>query len=239
MFVVAADGSEPPVPVGAPFVDGGTLIAAPTWTPDGRFLLYHADARADGIFELYMVEPERSSVAIVLSVPLGSESDVGTYACSPDSTMVAFTADVAADNRFDLFTRSLLAIEDPIAVSGTMVSGASVTRFVWGPDSERLAFLADRALDERVDAWVTDARDGRPILVAQPSSIDGDVESVGWSSDGRRLFVAGDLERLGIDELFVTHPSGAVSPVRVSADMVAGGDVDVGNRHPVWTRTSN
>jgi len=136
-YVVAADGSSPPVKIGDGF--------SPSWSPDGMRLAFSA-----------MAEPSSTDCTIFLTDPSGAQREPLTAglspAWSPDGSRIAF---VRKDGVY-------VTNVDGSGERRVYQSQADISRpgipLAWSPDGQRLAFAADGRV------YVADASgDGTPL----------------------------------------------------------------------------
>jgi Tol biopolymer transport system component len=114
LFIVPVDGSAAPLRLNSPFADGGD-VANPyngQWsfqiTPDGSAVLYVADQREDGVFELFGAPLDGRSSAYRLSAPLVRGGDVASFQASPDSRSVLYLADQDVNDLTELYMSFLI-----------------------------------------------------------------------------------------------------------------------------------
>jgi hypothetical protein len=124
LYRAPLDGSQPPLRIGGAFVPGGDLWtrasdgAAESFalTPDGSTVVYLADARTDGVVELFAAPSDGSAPGRVLNAPLVAGGNVGRpdpaawtapFALDPAGRRVAYIADQEEDEVYELFLSSL------------------------------------------------------------------------------------------------------------------------------------
>jgi Tol biopolymer transport system component len=104
---------------------------------------------------------------------------------SPNGERIAFRSDYRKPlNRYQLWT---------VASTGGapgLVSDKEVGSFIWSPDGERLLFVAGAGLNRSV-IMEASARGGEPKEVM---TIDGDIDGLSRSPDGRTIFFAFTIE---------------------------------------------
>ena len=83
VWVVPADGSEPP----RPLIPGLKNAATPNWSPDGRALAFLSDHEGNGT-QVYLLREGETKAARLTDAPGGVER----YELSPDGKMMAFLA---------------------------------------------------------------------------------------------------------------------------------------------------
>src|SRR5262245_1751150 len=137
VYSVPIDGSSAPIKLNAPFVSGGAagvpgLFAV---TPDGRRVLYQADAETDEVSELYSVPIDGSAAPVKLSGVLAPGGDVVAMGSGlahaalvlPDSSRIVYVADASFDEVFELYSAPVDGSAPPVKLDATPGSGGDVT----------------------------------------------------------------------------------------------------------------
>lgn len=189
------------------YVGGTVNVSDPTFTPDGRSLLYLARREGDDRRALYRIPLGGGESVRILS----HDTSVGSFSLSPDGQTVAFLAtDAEPEARAELrekgfravayeedarFTRVWLALleGDGTARMLPLEGNASLVR--WSPaGGALLVALAPTPL-------VDDSYMHRRLRVIEPQTGDvlaavenpGKLGAVAWSPDGRHIaFVSGE-----------------------------------------------
>lgn len=117
-FLVASDGSAPPVPL----ADQGYVYG---WSPDSSMLVVNGN---EGLTLYRVADGERTTV---LDRPAGVQ-------WSPDGSRLVFTASVPAGNRANLYVYDV-ASRTTKRLTDASVYAASP---VWSPDGQHIAFLS-------------------------------------------------------------------------------------------------
>lgn len=122
LFSAPLDGSAPAVRLSGPLPPAGDVEAGPdgAWAfriaPDGRQVVYRADARLDAQHELWLVPADGSAAPVRLSGAMTTFGGVPpedprgieqSFAFTPDGTRVLYRADQEIDERFDLWSARL------------------------------------------------------------------------------------------------------------------------------------
>jgi Tol biopolymer transport system component len=186
-------------------VDPGVVgIATHFFAPDGGMLAYLADARTDGVTELFVVDVRGATPGTSQSVngdlvAGGSVSFAWASPFSPDGRMIAYTADQVTNGVSELFVSELSGGAPGVArrVNGALVAGGNVSTFLFAPDGSGLVYRADQRTDDVTEIYFADTRGPEPgpaqRLNGDPVA-GGDVSSaVALSGDGGAIAYAGDL----------------------------------------------
>ena len=191
-------------------VDGGDvdpgILGIPThfFSPDGGTLSYLADARTDGVTELFVVDVSGATPGTSQSVngdlvAGGAVSFSWDSPFSPDGRMIAYRADQVTDGVSELFVAELSGGAPGVArrVNGALVAGGSVSTFLFAPDGSGLVYRADQRTDDVIEIYFADTRGPEP---GPPQRLNGDPvaggdvsAAVALSGDGGAIAYAGDL----------------------------------------------
>jgi Tol biopolymer transport system component len=187
-------------------VDAGVL-AIPTYhfSADGKLLAYLADARTDGVTELFVVdvsgglpgENARVSADLVAGGDVMVES--GSSPFSPDGRLIAYRADQLSDDVFELFVVDVSGGVPAEArrINGPLAAGGDVSSYAFAPDGNGIAYRADQRADDLVELFYADTSGFQPApaqrVNADPVS-GGDVStSIAFPGDAGEIAFAGDL----------------------------------------------
>ncbi|KAH8880865.1 tricorn protease N-terminal domain-containing protein [Thozetella sp. PMI_491] len=195
LWIADADGSNAAKLMGdqdAPF------DYHPSWSPDGEWIVFTSERRADGQADLYRVKPDGTGLEILVSTD--SFEDIGVL--SPDGSKLAFVS-TAVNYTTNIFVKDLNTgvstnITGGDATVSSFVGPHSFFRPTWSPDGQWLAFSSD------VNTEWTGHSDGTgwehtqalALYVVRPDGSDfrkvvgADGYCFGspqWSPDGTRL----------------------------------------------------
>jgi Tol biopolymer transport system component len=237
LYAVPADGSAAPRRLSGSFVRDGDVLAGFQISPDGRTVVYRADAETDEVIELYAVPLDGSAAPVKLSGALVTGGDVqGDFVIAPDGARVVYRADAEVNERFDLYGAPIDGSAGPRRLDGELVAGGDVlgahvpgvAALGISPDGTRVVYRADARVDEEVELFSV-LLDGsaRALALAGPLPAGGDVlESFAFTPDGEVLYVA-DAR---VDDRFElwASPLDRVKAARVlNGSLVPGGDAAV------------
>jgi len=232
LYVADVSGASPgPVRrANRTLVAGGDVYVGPLglvshyFSPDGGQLAYFADARIDGVTELFVVEvsggtPGSSERVNGDPVAGGAVLPGYTSPFSPDGRLIAYRADQLSDGVTELFVADLTSGAPAAArrVNGVLAAGGDVSSYRFAPDGSGLVYQADQRSDEVTELYYADTRGsqpGPPQRVNRDPVSGGDVSSpVAFARDGGSLACAGDLMVDERAELFLAAiADGTVEP---------------------------
>lgn len=240
LFVV--DVTNPAAPV-APIQISGALttaandVTAVAWSPDASGLVYAADP-TDGVTELFYVDLANPAApgapARIHPTLAAGQSCDEEVVWAPFGGAAIFRCDSATPGVFELWYVSINgAPGTPQRASGTMTAGGDVTSGAFGfsPDGLGIAYLADQSTDGVQNAYLTVIFGGTIIpgfpVISEPGA-NQDVTRFLFGPNAVRGLIRADLDTDDVFELYMIDTSGGfpVTPVRVNAPLVAGGDVD-------------
>ncbi len=241
LYASSNDGAEI-IKLSGTMVAGGNVVDFKV-SLDGIYVAYVADQETNNVFELYAVPVDKaaSETAVKISGPMAGnglkEIAAGSgeyfFAWAPDSSRVGYIADQKTANVFELFT-STPDGSDNVQVSGALVSNGDVLDFQWEPASALIAYVADQDTDNKQELYVSPADSDTPNDPVSGAMMAGTgikliisegVYAFSWAPDSSRVAYIADQRTADVFELFTNLPNGSDN-VRVSGNMVSGGDVD-------------
>lgn len=157
LFSAPIDASAPPVRLNAPLVAGGDVsvfssTARPAFTisPDGSRVVYAADQRTDGVFELFSTTPDGSGTPVALGGPSIAEGDVrDAFQITADGAHVIYAADHDRDEVVELYGAPIRGGK-ATRLNAHLVAGGDVEVNVpprITPDGKWLLYVADQDTD--------------------------------------------------------------------------------------------
>jgi Tol biopolymer transport system component len=229
LFRASVDGTQPPVKLSGPIVNGGGVEPRFLLTADGQRAVFVADRLVDQRFELFSSSLDGNALPVRLNGELTPGGDVSRFALTPDGSQVVYLADALKDERQELFVASTLGARGEQRLSATPVEGGSVQDFVIDPGGRFVVYLADQELDERTELYSVPL-DGSaaPRRLNAPLPAGSVVASHYLITPDSRGVVYLEAKKVGsewLGELFHApiDPRGVVT--RLSGPMVPGGGV--------------
>ncbi|NOT31253.1 MAG: hypothetical protein HOP15_12470 [Planctomycetes bacterium] len=212
-------------------------------SPDGMWAAFFADPDGDDRMELFGVPVDASESPRRLNGPLvagGHLVEVQYWDGFPifdepwlaigSGNRVVYRGDQDTDGVIELFSAPIDGSEPPVKIGGP---NASFDLCLLTPDGTRALFVADPEGDDVFDLYSSPI-DGSapPTRVNGPlvpgASFDPSESGLAVSPDSTTVVYRVDALTIGVYELFAAPVAGGSAPVRISAPMVAGGDVQPG-----------
>jgi Tol biopolymer transport system component len=207
--------------------NGNVTAEGLQFSPDSSRVLYLADQRIDGVAELFSVPATGGEVTKLNPDPV-SEGDVSPdgVTFSPDSDLVLYRSDHLQDGAFGLF---LVPADGGAStqVNRDLPPGRDVSEsgFQFSPDSSLVLYHSDERLNDVFEIFAAPVG-GDPVRLNDDLTAGGDVqiEDLQFTPDGSRVIYVADQRVNNVFELF-SVPSTGGTPIRLSGDLVVGGDV--------------
>ncbi|MFN2134551.1 MAG: hypothetical protein ACK2UK_01265 [Candidatus Promineifilaceae bacterium] len=211
LYVTAANGSAPPVPIdevpGTAYYNG---VAGIGWTPDSQSVLYLLPYYAQGhpffeIWDLYdlFVAPAAGGSPVQLNGPLTEEGSVTNYALTPDGSRVVYLADEEVNDRFELYSvpvtgGTAVKLNGPLGQYGRVYPSFKIS-----PDGGTV-FFCGYAQWPILELYRAPIGGGQPVKLSDPQRDGGTVAGCRFelSADGRYVIYAVDGREVDQDPYF-------------------------------------
>jgi TolB protein len=207
IFVMDADGSSQ-----RQATRNRTINAFPTWSPDGREIVYmsYVFERSPHLFRLV-----RGGSARAGRILEGLDPKIPVYRGVYDPSGRRLAVVVSMDGAPEIYVVDADG-RNPRRLTRSPAIDVSPS---WSPDGEQIAFVSDRAGAPNVYVMRADGSDVRRI------TYDGGYNTApAWSPDGR--WIAYEVRVAGQFDIWLTDPGG-----RVNAPLVTHPRTD---EHPTW-----
>src|SRR5262245_3704209 len=213
LSVPSADGGARKLSGPLPRAPGGDVLEE-RYTPDGARLVFRADRERDEVFELYSV-PAGGGTPVKLNAPLAPDGDVEPgFLITPDGGRVVFRA-----NRVNGFAIAHIFIA-PVDGSAPALELAP-SAF----DEPRLSFDGAYVLYHASTGLMAVRSDGSaPAIVLSPPP-PASITRFDLSPRANRLVYVADQDVDEVYELYRLDIAPGAVPTKLSAPLVAGGDV--------------
>jgi Tol biopolymer transport system component len=192
-------------------------------SPDGRYLSYmtfEIIASGYGNSGLYVLDVQRGTAPVRVSIDPLPESDIKRYAWAPDSSRLAYIGDMDTVGKYEVYT----VFPDGTGHTGVshLMAGGGDGAFSlgWSPDSSRVAYMGDMETAAVRELFVANADGIVHTKISQPAPAGGGLNSFRWAPDGSRIAYLGKIRNTDNRELYTVAPDGS-GHTRVSRDPVA------------------
>lgn len=224
LFRAPVDGSSAPVRLSGNLVSGGNVEADFALDATGTNLVFRADARVDGRFELFTVPTDGSRAPLRVNPALVPGGDVLDFQLPASGHRLCYRADQEEDERIELYSAPIDASAAPARLSGSPLAESDVAQdYDIGPGGVVVYFRQDRDQDERFQLFgraMSGA--GTQVELGGPLGAESDVVALVAGTGGRVAYIA-DERRAQLFELFSVNLAGVRT--RLSDELEAFGSV--------------
>lgn len=214
-------------------------------SPDGTKIYYIADARTEGVDELYVVDIANPGVARLVSQDgrTNTGDDVDRAFWTPDSQSLVFVGDTETTAILEVFLADATGTgaAAPVALNAPFVTGGDVSQgssnfstdeVVVDPQGRGVFFMADGLLGGEEELYFSAfTAPGTMINLSPNIAGTSDVNSFLVSKGGSLVVYSGDPTGSAIDEVYAVDASNGTTfgaPQVVNGTLVTSGDVDTG-----------
>ncbi len=163
---------------------------SPMPDPEGKGI-YYVNGKISGSLVAYNV---KNGASAEITSELSTQPIV-----SPDGKRVIFIK--MLESKDELWVSDIDG-KNPLKLASAEDTGTGF----WSMDSSRVTFLARDKAESQIKGYVVNA-DGRNLISIE--NVEGDVQSISWSSDGKSLFVSTDAGLNGMVWKANTNGTGA------------------------------
>jgi Tol biopolymer transport system component len=208
-------------------------------SPDGRTVVYRANASGAPQFDLFSVPIQghravrrstgEAGGGVARLTQVANNRQVATdFRFSFDGKQVLYRANVTRANTFDVFRVAVGGRSAPVRVS-TVPADRTTTSFALGPDQSRVVYIANSLLPGTFELFSV-ALGGGPAVRLDPKIAllggSGDVSSFRIDVHSRRVVYLADRDVDELRELFAVPIDGSAPAERLNRPLPANGDVE-------------
>lgn len=203
---------------------GGDVNRGFDVSADGRYIVYTADARIDGVTELFSTRMSSPIVRYKLNPNnLSSTEDVLNFKISPNNARVVYMSDERSDNVNELFS---VAIDDDGGTQASRIStnlslGGDVQSYAISPNSARVAYTADQ-INGKDQLFSTPIVNRNTVSLTPSIGPNDDVLDFQFNRFGSRVVY--NARQSDVRELFSVRVAGGDTKV-LNPPLAMGGDV--------------
>jgi len=219
---VSLAGNTSPVALGPVPLNGDVLEFA--FTPDSTRVVFRYERNSDQVASLYVVDVDRSTPPLRLTLPASLDVSAGAFEVTPDSQWAVFRAGSGSAGA-ELQRVPLDGSTAPETLSGPLVALGNVAAFALSPDGSRAVYRADQASVGVFELWSVALAGGAVQKLSPALTSGGDAGSFVIAPDGSRVVFLADAATDGMDELWSAPLDGSAPAVLLSA--LTGSDQDV------------
>ncbi len=187
--------------------DGTQYERYPSWSPDGRYMVYHSNQR--GSYDLYIYDTENEETQS-LTPSVGSQAyNEAMPQWSPDGELIAYHS-----NETGTYNLYLTDSEGSFSaqVSFNNRDTGNAIRLSWSPDGKRVVYASENFMGG-MNLWIADLAE---VLSAHPSDplpgtplTDSEFENdwfPTWSPDGEQIMFVSS--RTGDQDIYIIDADG-------------------------------
>ena len=220
LFRAPLDASSPPAPLSGSLVSGGSIGSSGEerilgLSPGGERIVYRADARIDGVTELFSVPSDGSAAPTRLSADLVPGGTVYEFRITPDGARVLYVADQDVANRRELYS---------VPIAGGAVTRVSAIPVPGGglwfdspqvdASGTHVVYTADALRDNQAELFSAPVDGSTPPVRLNPSlPTSGNVVGFRLSRDGTRVVFRADALVDDVFSAWVAPVDGSAAPV--------------------------
>lgn len=191
------------------------------------YVIYRADEKVDGKFELFRVSLDGSVPSEQMITGMPSFGDVVDYKVSPNSFYVVYTADQLVDERIDLGSINLLT--GGIHWLNEEIAGNDVTSFEFAPVS--VVFIQEYiepGTGRENNLWLSPIDGGdKPMPIGYTPFSPGDryVLDFKIAPNSQFILYRGSSTSGGVYNLFLTVAGDLWNSIQINDTLVSGGEI--------------
>jgi dipeptidyl aminopeptidase/acylaminoacyl peptidase len=186
-------------------MNDGVSIGDPSYSPDGRVILFTSDK--SGRQKIWTMSAEGGDHRLLI----GDEGGEAAPVWSPDGRRIAFTRTTAGQS--DIWVVSA----DGSGLKRVTSDREDERAPGWSPDGTRLLFMSSRS--GAADVWTVSVAGGAPAQLTEKTNAPDETRfAASWSPDGRTIAYVSNRSDYFADDLWVVDVQSKVSR-RLSVDV--------------------
>jgi len=225
LWTVSADGGWP-----TQLTISDQRQAAPTWSPDGKWIAYQSDYDGDEQWDIFLVSPKTGQVVNVTHTRLIAEENP-TW--SPDGRYLAYLVKPKTSSVFEIDVYDTLMREVQHLTTGTPADKLNAGP-IWSKDGKWIAYTQQQAKGTDSNIFIAEVATGKSTLLT-PHDGEQLFAANDISPDGKKLLItsnaANGYENVGLLDIttkkitWLTHDKWEIS----------GGNFSPDGKHLTWT----
>ncbi len=201
-------------------ISGGSWIVELAVSPDGQRVVYRTDAYAGGSgnYELYSVSIDAQGHVRIHDAMVANGAAYRIVGWSQDGQRIHYLADADVDQRVELYSAALDG-SGVVKLSGPLTGVESIEH--WGQLADG-RILYSVALGTGANEWYVVDQDGTNLTALDTAGGAGnELQLWASSASGDRVLGRGDLDTLGIEELY-SFPLDGSARTKVNPPLASG-----------------
>ena len=212
---------------------GGDVVPGFLLTPEGASVVYRADEKTNGVYELFLVDLALPGVSYKLSDALVAFGDVTAgFLVTADGSQVVYLADQEVDRVTELFVVSLALPGSSSKLNPALVSGGNVmTGFVFNDTGTQVAYSADQDFNNVFELYVVNlSMPGVTTKVNRNPASGGDVTAGGFqfSPSGDAMAYVADEDFNDVTEFYLVELTSPAVSIKLNPPLIGNGDLTIG-----------
>lgn len=190
-------------------------------TDDQAHVVYRADSRANGLFELFVATADGSGAPQRIHPDLPVNADVRSFELSPDQSRIVFLADLTAAAKIELHSVALDG-SGYVRLNQDLGASADVLDFALAPDSTEVVFRANADGAANVELFRAPLDGSSAATRLGPDLPSGTNVLAGYLPRARHVLYA--THRTGLEEVLAIERAPLAAPLLLGGPL-AGPEV--------------
>jgi len=224
LYFVAADGSAEAIKITKNMQMNQNPILDFALSADGTNLVFLTNQTSTGTAAIYTVFLDYTIPTNIEPSLLVSRT-ISNFLLTEDGTKIIYRVAQNEGNTFELY-----AIDfgggAPIKISGDLVENGNVEAdFILSKDGSMVIYRADQEINRLTELYLASTSQNNVRKISGDYVWTADVKDFVLSENGEKVVYLADQDKDEVYELYVVYLENSSKPIKISGDLVAGGDV--------------